>query len=575
MKLHLLLVLILPLVFYNCALSQNTQLENFGDISLITQPDQSRWQQLKGNFSFSSADINTRVTYNQNPVIDTSNTINIAGWKGEEVNMQLVVSAKKRINSLKVTTSDLITNNGNRISSKQVDIGYVYYVIADNSRGVCHKQDNVTYNKIIIPDIVDFQSASSFVKGYTNRPVWISVKIPDNVPSGIYKGKVNASCDGSNASVNVTVKVSNNQMPSLADRKFFLELWQYPLAEASFYKVKPWSDDHFRLMKPAMVKLQQAGESVITASFFWDPFNSVTRDADDMFIKITKNKSGTYGYDFTNFDKWVNFMMGIGIKKQITVFGMATMNYRLYYYDDSSNKVTYFQQGINGPQYRQFWSSYLKAFESHLKQKNWFSITTLGFSEKELDVAVPLIKFIKSQDKDWKISYSGKYFPEIQNDVYDYSLISNQQIPDSVVTARRNKGYVTSFYTSCWEKFPNTFVMSDPIDATWLSWNAAKRNMDGYLRWAYDSWSTDVLTNVISPVASGDNFLIYPDGYSSIRFEMLKAGIEDYEKIQAKEKQNNFSEQFNSVLSQFDFKKVSATISRNLQINKAREILNN
>jgi hypothetical protein len=367
-------------------------------------------------------------------------------------------------------------------------------------------------------------------------------------------------------------------MPSATNRKFFLELWQYPITEAEFYKVKPWSQEHFNLMKPAMMKLKDAGESVITASFFWDQFNPAARDADAMFIKVTKKTSGEYSYDFTNFDKWVSYMMDIGINKQITVFGMATLNYRMYYYDEATNNVTYFQQGINGVQYRQFWSSYLKAFEQHLKEKGWFDITTIGFSEKEPAIAIPLIKFIKSLDKDWKISYSGKYFPQMQGDIYDYSLISNQQIPDSTITERRNKGYITTFYTSCWERFPNTFVMSDPADAAWLSWNAANRNMDGYLRYAYDYWTPNILSDVRTTVASGDNFLIYPDGFSSIRFEMLREGIEDYEKIHIKNNQNNLtlknaSSQFNSVLSQFDFKKVSPNINRYNQIKSARALL--
>ena len=395
-----------------------------------------------------------------------------------------------------ILISPILIQQTEVLDNSQCKAGFVYYVLADNSRGVCHKDANVTYAKIIVPDIIDFQSGSSFIKPFTNRPVWINIKIPRNTQPGIYKGKIMASANTITSSINIVLKVSSNKIPAIAKRQFFLQLWQYPIAEADYYKVKPWSDEHFRLMKPAMATLKRAGENVITASFFWDQFNPKIRDADEMFIKVQKNTSGTYTYDFTNFDKWVNYMMDIGINKQITVFGMATLNYRMYYFDDDSNKVIYFSQGINGVQYRQFWSSYLKAFEAHLKEKGLFDITTIGFSEKELDVSVPLIKFIKSLDKDWKISYSGKYFPEIQNDVYDYSVISNQQVPDSVIKQRRSKGFVTSFYTSCWEKFPNTFVMSDPIDASWLSWNAAYRNMDGYLRWAYDYWTANMLTDV-------------------------------------------------------------------------------
>ncbi|HYJ65220.1 MAG TPA: DUF4091 domain-containing protein, partial [Parafilimonas sp.] len=187
-----------------------------------------------------------------------------------------------------------------------------------------------------------------------------------------------------------------------------------------------------------------------------------------------------------------------------------------------------------------------------------------------------LINFIKSIDNDWKISFSGKYYPEIQDNIYDYSLISNQQIPAGTINERRSKGFITTFYTSCWERFPNTFVTSDPVDATWLGWNAANRNMDGYLRYAYDYWTMkNILFDVRSNIATGDRFLVYPYGNSSIRFEMLNDGIEDFEKIHIKKNQGNLSGQFNSVLSQLDFKKAGAIKDRSMEINNARQTLNN
>jgi len=583
----LLLVTLLPFVSHlSFVQAQNVQYENFGDITSVSQPDQSKWQQLKTAYNFSPADLNRRVTYNHEPVLNSPKSINLEGWRDEDVNAQLVVSAKKDISSLKVTISNLVSDNGKTIDNKQCDAGFVYYVIADNSRGICAKKDNTSYNTIIVPDIVDYRSGSSFAKAYTNRPVWLKIRIPRDAAPGIYKGKITASFNGSSQSVDVLLKVSNNTMPTAENKKFFLELWQYPVAEADFYKVKPWSDEHFSLMRPAMQNLRSAGEDVITASFFWDAFNPSTRSADEMMIKPLKTQSGQWSYDFTNFDKWVNFMMDIGINKQITVFGMAPLNFKYYYYDEAQNKVESFQQGVNGAQYRQFWTSYLNAFQKHLQEKGWFDITTLAFSEKNPDVLKPLISFIKSLNKNWKISFSGKYFPEIQKDVYDYSLISNEQIPENTIEDRRQKGFITTFYTSCWERFPNTFVMSDPVDATWLSWNAANRNMDGYLRYAYDYWTMrNIISDVRSNIASGDRFLIYPYGNSSVRFEMLKDGIEDYEKIMAKFGRNantaatssairiNAPSGFKSTLSQFDFKKVNSNASRSQQIRQARALL--
>jgi hypothetical protein len=55
---------------------------------------------------------------------------------------------------------------------------------------------------------------------------------------------------------------------------------------------------------------------------------------------------------------------------------------------------------------------------------------------------------------------------------------------------------------------------------------------DGFLRWAYNSWPEN--PNIDSRYIkwpSGDDFMVYPEARSSVRFERLREGIQDYEKI--------------------------------------------
>ena len=56
-------------------------------------------------------------------------------------------------------------------------------------------------------------------------------------------------------------------------------------------------------------------------------------------------------------------------------------------------------------------------------------------------------------------------------------------------------------------------------------------NLDGYLRWAFNSWVPEPCLDSRNPKwFSGDTHLVYPEG-SSIRFERLVEGIQAYEKI--------------------------------------------
>ena len=65
-----------------------------------------------------------------------------------------------------------------------------------------------------------------------------------------------------------------------------------------------------------------------------------------------------------------------------------------------------------------------------------------------------------------------------------------------------------------------------------MGWHAAAKGYDGFLRWAYDSWTADPLhdTRHVNWPA-GDCWLVYPGVRSSIRFERLREGIIDHEEI--------------------------------------------
>ena len=82
------------------------------------------------------------------------------------------------------------------------------------------------------------------------------------------------------------------------------------------------------------------------------------------------------------------------------------------------------------------------------------------------------------------------------------------------------------------EPYPNTFTFCDPADAEWLGWYAANAQLDGYLRWALNSWVIEpLLDSRFYTWAAGDTYLIYPGARTSIRMERMSAGVQAFEKV--------------------------------------------
>ena len=200
--------------------------------------------------------------------------------------------------------------------------------------------------------------------------------------------------------------------------------------------------------------------------------------------------------------------------------------------------------------------------------------------ERGLEAMIEAIKVIRKADPGFKISLAGNYHAEIADDLYDYCISYGQHFPEDVKQSREKAGKISTVYTCCSEARPNTFTFSPPAEATWIGWHAAAGNYDGYLRWAYNSWTTDPLRDSrFRTWAAGDCYLVYPS-YSSIRMERLVEGIQDYEKIRLLRKE--FTEtkaagklkKLESAVSIFSAENIRTHNAAAADVNTARTILN-
>jgi hypothetical protein len=113
-----------------------------------------------------------------------------------------------------------------------------------------------------------------------------------------------------------------------------------------------------------------------------------------------------------------------------------------------------------------------------------------------------------------------------------------------------------------------------------MGWYTAAKNMDGYVRWAYNSWTKNPLTDTrFTAWPAGDTYLVYPGPLSSVRFEKLIEGAQDFEKIKylrtfyKKNKQSKPLAELNKALEKFEIKSL-ATITADDLLRNVKYLLN-
>ena len=514
-------------------------------------------------------------------------TMNLTGWMGEKLSAQFVISTNRDLKNVSVEVSDIVAKNY-KISKWNTEKGFVRYVMTDelnkDGKGACgHRPNKADWDSTLVADVIDHLTPALDIQKNTTQPVWVSVKVPrENIIKGMYRGTVTVKEDGKvMAELPLVVTVKDHILPEPKDWAFHLDLWQNPYSVARYYNVEPFSQAHFDLMRPIMKRYADAGGKVITASIMHKPWNGQTYDPFESMVTWMKKADGTWWFDYTVFDKWVEFMMSCGVKKEINCYSMVPWRLSFQYFDQASNQFKFFNGRPGEPAYEEFWMRMLQSFAQHLKEKGWFEITHIAMDERPLKDMLATIKVVYKADPDFKLSLAGTYHKELLEDLDDYCITLAEKFTPEELEKRKAEGKVTTYYTCCTEPRPNTFTFSPLAESEWLGWWAAKINVDGYLRWALNSWVKDPLqdSRFIS-WAAGDCYILYPGGRSSTRFERLIEGIQAYEKIRilrnAKDKRGrskNYGKQLDKILepfNEFNLQEVPAS----QVVNKAKAALN-
>ena len=524
-----------------------------------------------GQVSARWGSIDVRYPVDLNTPSPKASQSSVTAWRGERVNLQLLVTCEQeraadsrsekavsfRFGELKCGKSVIPVTN--------IVGGFVQPVITDRFTG-CGKHDVDAYGENLVADRITDANPTMMSAG-SCRGLWLTVQVPQDAKPGLYKGCVELSCDGKTQKHCYTVKVLNRLLPSPKEWAFHLDLWQNPYAVARVHGVELWSKEHFDALRPYMLKLASAGQKAITATLIDRPWDGQTYDPFGSMVTWVRKADGSWWYDFTVFDRWVEFMMECGIDKEITCFSMIPWKLSFRYYDQATHSHKYINCAPGDEAYAQFWGGMLRAFALHLKEKGWFEKTFISMDERSLQQMQAAIEVIKEYAPGMKISMAGNYHPEIEPEITDYCLdiFAYGAYTPELLAKRREQGKVSTYYTCCSAEYPNLFTFNAPADAEFIALEALAKDLDGYLRWAYNSWTvTPEEDSRFTAWPAGDTYVIYPFSISSVRWERLVQGIQQFEKYkillaEAESKGNTARvNKLRKMLESIELKKISA-----------------
>lgn len=342
---------------------------------------------------------------------------------------------------------------------------------------------------------------------------------------------------------------------SPSDYEFFLDLWFNPNAVAVINDLESWSEEHWQKLEPCLEDLASRGAKTIAATIVANTWTvewqgetrrPPTYSGYPEMVTWLRDEAGNWSFDYTVFDRYVETCLHYGIDRRIDAFSLTPFehkgDWKIYYRHKENNArdILSFKYPEDG--YKQAWKTFLQDFETHLDQKGWLDKTYLSFDENPREVINMILGTVSESAPGFlnRFSIAGK--PETEPLAASHSLfysflpekLSKTDKVSLILENRRNNPDKSTIYYLCGEPaHPNTFSFSPDIEARMIQWLSAYYNLDGYLRWAYNNWTDkDPYNHPVFNFIQGDDYYVYPgkDGpVSSIRWELLKEGIEDFE----------------------------------------------
>lgn len=453
-------------------------------------------------------------------------------WRNDRAHKQIVLWTEKDVKGLTYQVNDL--HNGKQtIPSSNIRLRFPTYVLGDMKALDCGMQ--TSRQSAYIADALSEQPVT-YITTSNPTKIWVTVDIPKDTAPGLYEGTIDVKQTGEEAKLSFDIKllVTAHTLPDVKDWSFHLDIWQFPfqltnLCNNSGTQIMPFSAEYETLMSSFYKMLADAGQKSITTYIKDGAFLE-----GETMIGWILNSDNTWSFDYTNFDKFVTFMSDLGINKQINCFSLVGWNSSVGYYDVQTSGYKTKKLNIGSDEYNKIWTAFLTSFRVHLVSKGWFDKAVLFLDEAPYDETKQVINLIRENGTDWKIGLAGsRNMPDVEQELYDYSTIYGYD--------RTTDNPVSTFYTSCSQTIPNNYVSKEtsPAEMVWMAWYAAAKGFDGYLRWAFDYWqSADPLNIQDGTNTAGDFNMIYRTdnkvtgkAVASIRFELLREGIQDYEKV--------------------------------------------
>ncbi|MBN2308670.1 MAG: DUF4091 domain-containing protein [Candidatus Hydrogenedentes bacterium] len=481
--------------------------------------------------------------------------IEISAARNEAEAAQLIVRPAKGLTGFLATSGALAGPAGATISAENVEVLRVRYVNVQ-------RPSDITGAKAPWPDpLPPFKGPIGIAAG-ENQPLWVRVHVPREAAAGRYEGLIHLAADGWQADVPLCVRVYGFELP---DRMTLTTAFGFnPGTVFGYQKISDPQQRH-----EVLEKYWAALSAHHISPYSPTPYHSaqvewVKRSADEVKglpeedAKLLQEHALTPKFDWAAWDAEMERM-----------FSTYHFNSFRLGIPGIASDLQGFQHGTRG--HTLAFTAYCQAVQEHLREKGWLDEAYVYWfdepNKNQYDHVMAGFRSLKEAAPDINRMLTEQVEPALVGGPNLWCPLS-MWYGHAAAEERRAAGDIFWWYVCTLPKKPYCGLFTDHPGTdlrVWL-WQTWQYKMIGVLVWHTNLWTTgeaypdtpqnpyeDAMSWMTGygtkrgekkPWGNGDGRFMYPpeaaasgqqaetvlDGpVDSIRFEMLRDGIEDYE----------------------------------------------
>ncbi len=449
-------------------------------------------------------------------------SLRIKAARNEFESVQLVIRAKRDLTSVRVEVGDLEGERGGSIPSERIKLNFVGFIPL--SKNTPNTPDYRLERKAPyrVPDpLLDVESMD--IKAERSQPVWITVHVPREASPGSYRGAVKVLCEEGEGEIPIYLEVLPFELPE--ERHLLVTNWFNVGNIAKAHGVELWSDEFFEMLAKYAKIMAEHRQNVVLIP--WS------------LVRVYKDGE-KLSFDFSLFDRFVEVFFDAGVRDRIEIshvahpksgWGTEVVLSSVTAVDVKTNEKVKLppEEGL-GP--------LLSALQDHLDEKGWLERSMIHISDE------PSLSNIESWRKASQFVHT--YAPKLRRidaiESTEFEGYLEVWVPKlnyfstwgELYEEAAKRGAEVWFYTCChpFGFYPNRFLDYPLVATRSLHWINYAHKLCGYLHWGLNFWRDDPFGEPAPNLPPGDTHIIYPgrEGpLSSIRFDVMRDGIEDFE----------------------------------------------